>query len=650
MWQPDLDLLVLGSGVAGLSAVVRAAVLEPGMRVGVLSKGELSQSATQWAQGGVAAVLAERDGDSPGLHAADTMAAGADLCDGDAVGLLVGEGPARVRELVELGAVFDRDGDGGLALGREGGHSMARVVHAGGAATGAEIERALVSAVRRQASAVWEGWFAAELVVEGGRCRGVRARDADGRLVEVRAAHTLLATGGAGQLFALTTNPLQSTGDGLAMALRAGVPSADVEFVQFHPTALALPAMPRPLLSEALRGEGALLRDRRGERFVDELSPRDVVSAAMTGRMLEQGVDHLWLDVTGIDAFAARFPTLAGSLRAAGLDPASDWLPVAPAAHYLCGGVLTDLDGASALPGLWAAGEAACSGVHGANRLASNSLLEGMVFGARVVEAIGRGKGEPEATGALRPLLAGWPEGTAPASEAATIGTSRLPRPPVPPLPRREQRRRRRQAPGGAAAPMTAGAGVLRTAASLEDLAGRLGDTARDLPGTRDGRRWPTCWPWRPPSSPPLGPAARAGAGTGGAISPTVPHPCGSGSSFDRHVGRPAPSRRAGRGRPGAGRGPRRLRRPDRRAGAPVGDRARRHRRPGRGRPRRPAGGGRDGRRRRPGHRRALGRAPTAMPWRPAPSSPRSPVPSPACSPPSAPPSTCSATSPVSPP
>ncbi len=200
----------------------------------------------------------------------------------------------------------------------------------------------------------------------------------------------------------MTTNPEEATGDGIAMALRAGVPVADVEFFQFHPTALHHPAMPRPLLSEALRGHGALLRDATGERFVDELAPRDVVSRAMADRMASQGVEHLWLDATGLDAFDARFPTLAESLNRAGLDPSAQWLPIAPAAHYLSGGILTDLDGASTLPGLWAAGETACTGVHGANRLASNSLLEGMVFGARLSEAIERGRTGPEATGAMR--------------------------------------------------------------------------------------------------------------------------------------------------------------------------------------------------------------------------------------------------------
>jgi L-aspartate oxidase len=406
----SLDLLVLGSGVAGLSAAARAAESQPGLRIGVLSKGELADSATQWAQGGVAAVLhdsgPDHQGDSIALHLADTLAAGAGLCDRAAVEVLVSEGPARVRELAALGAEFDRDEVGRWELAREGGHSRARVVHAGGAATGAEVERTLVDAARGTATRIWEGWFGEDLIVEGGRCRGVRAIDAAGARIELRATHTLLATGGSGQLFSVTTNPPQSTGDGLAMALRAGVPVADVEFVQFHPTALHGPFDgPRPLLSEALRGEGALLRDHHGNRFVDEMQPRDVVAAAVAATMASSGVEFVWLDVTGIGEFGRRFPSLDESVRQIGLDPAKDWLPVAPAAHYLCGGVLTDLDGATALPGLWAAGEVACTGVHGANRLASNSLLEGMVFGARVVEALLGEKDGPDATGALRPVL-----------------------------------------------------------------------------------------------------------------------------------------------------------------------------------------------------------------------------------------------------
>jgi L-aspartate oxidase len=412
----ELDLLVVGSGVAGLSAAVRAAD-GLGLRVGVLTKGELEQATTRWAQGGVAAVLAE-DPDSTDLHLADTLSAGDGLCDADAVRVLVEEGPTRVEDLIALGAMFDRDEHGRLELAREGGHSLARVVHAGGAATGAEIERALVAAVRRSAVAIYEHAFALDLLLQDGRCAGVLAPGEDAGAI--RARHVLLASGGAGQLFAVTTNPLESTGDGIAMALRAGVAVADVEFVQFHPTALHHPQMPRPLLSEALRGHGALLRDTAGERFVDELLPRDKVSRAMTARMLELGVDHCWLDATALDHFAERFPTINAALVEVGLDPATDWLPIAPAAHYLCGGVVTDLDGATSLPGLWAAGEVACSGVHGANRLASNSLLEGMVFGARVVEAVDRGIDGPAPTGAMRAVLDGG------SADPSVIGGRRL--------------------------------------------------------------------------------------------------------------------------------------------------------------------------------------------------------------------------------
>jgi L-aspartate oxidase len=399
----DLDLLVLGSGVAGLSAAVRAAG-PMGLQVGLLTKGALDQATTRWAQGGVAAVLDE-DPDSLDLHISDTLEAGADLCDAAAVRVLVDEGPRRVHELIAFGAVFDREAGGELALAREGGHSEARIVHAGGAATGAEVERALVVAARMTAAQVHEHTFAVDLLVEDGRCCGVTARTESGAVVEVRARHTLLATGGAGQVFFVTTNPDEATGDGIAMAHRAGAVLADIEFIQFHPTALHHPQMPKPLLSEALRGHGALLRDDKGERFVDELLPRDQVSRAMTAKMIEQGVDHLWLDATVLENFEERFPTIARSLAEVGLDPAKDWLPIAPAAHYTCGGMVTDLDGASTLPGLWGAGEVTCTGVHGANRLASNSLLEGMVFGPRVVEAIERGKDAAESTGAMRSVM-----------------------------------------------------------------------------------------------------------------------------------------------------------------------------------------------------------------------------------------------------
>ena len=259
---------------------------------------------------------------------------------------------------------------------------------------------------------MFERHFAYDLLRDDGRCVGVVALDDTGRRVAVRATNVVLATGGAGQLFAVTTNPLEATGDGTAMALRAGVAVADVEFLQFHPTALHVATMPRPLLTEALRGHGAVLRGPDGERFTDELQPRDVVSRAETAVMIDTHADHVWLDATGLADFPRRFPNIASELGGVGLDPATDWLPVAPAAHYCSGGVMTDLSGASSLPGLWAAGEAACTGVHGANRLASNSLLEGLVFGPRVVEAIVAGQTGPRPTGVMRAVLDGRDHGS----------------------------------------------------------------------------------------------------------------------------------------------------------------------------------------------------------------------------------------------
>ena len=479
----ELDLLVLGSGVAGLSAAVRAADLS-GLVVGVMTKAELDLATTRWAQGGVAATLSG-DREETDLHLADTLGAGAGLCDIEAVRVLVDEGPGRVHDLIALGALFDRDAEGRLELAREGGHSVARIVHAGGAATGAEIERALVEAVRERVAEIYEQTFALDLIIEDGRCRGVTAVNEHGEPFEVRARHTLIATGGAGQLFAVTTNPPVATGDGVAMALRAGVAVADLEFFQFHPTALDHPAMPRALLSEALRGHGALLRDADGERFVDELLPRDVVSRAITARMLEQGTDRVWLDATVLRHFEIRFPTIAAELALAGLDPSADYLPVAPAAHHQCGGVITDLNGATSLPGLWAAGETSCSGVHGANRLASNSLLEGMVFGARVVEAIAAGVDGPETTGAMRSAV------EIPSTETV-VGGRRIPSPEMGPpaavTPSMDEisslRRRVQRA-------MTNHAGVLRTAESLAEARRVLAEVWAHLPA--DPIDPPTC-------------------------------------------------------------------------------------------------------------------------------------------------------------
>jgi L-aspartate oxidase len=448
------DLLVLGSGVAGLSAAVRAR--REGLSVTVVTKGELGWSATRYAQGGVAAALDPAD-DSPELHGSDTLAAGGGLCDTDAVRVLASEGPARVRELVELGATFDQaEGRDDFARTREGGHSVARVVHAGGDATGAEVERALVAAVQGSGADIRERWLASELLVERDRVVGVAAIGPDGPTT-IHARHVLVATGGAGQCFAVTTNPALSTGDGIAMAMRAGAAVADLEFMQFHPTALHHPSMPRPLLSEALRGEGAILRDEHGVAFMrDEhpladLAPRDVVAKAISRRCVERDLDHMWLDATAIERFPERFPTIWSACRSVGLDPTHDWLPVAPAAHYLSGGVCTDLDGATTLPGLWACGEAACTGVHGANRLASNSLLEGLVFAARAIEAISDGRDAFRPTGVLRNIDATEP------MVPVTVHTGGGPA-------IREELQR----------VMTRDAGVVRSAASLEDATDAL--------------------------------------------------------------------------------------------------------------------------------------------------------------------------------
>ncbi len=399
-----LDLLVLGSGVAGLSAAVRAHTVH-GLNTAILTKGTLDMATTRWAQGGVAAALSGSDSDVE-LHLEDTLAAGAGLCQIDAVRVLVEEGPWRLQNLIDLGAQFDRDVSGEFELAREGGHSVPRVVHAGGSATGAEIERALVAAAIKYGLVRHEFSFAVDLIVEGGRCVGVTVLGSDGVSSEIRARHLLLATGGAGQLYSVTTNPSVATGDGVAMALRAGVATADLEFFQFHPTALHHPVMPRPLLTEALRGHGAKLRDSSGERFIDELLPRDVVSRAIHAKILEEGTEHVWLDATELEQFEDRFPNISGELDRIGLDPGRDWLPVAPAAHHQCGGIVTDLFGATSLPGLWAAGETSCTGVHGANRLASNSLLEGMVFGPRAVDAISEGVDGASHSGVMGELLA----------------------------------------------------------------------------------------------------------------------------------------------------------------------------------------------------------------------------------------------------
>jgi len=379
------DYLIVGSGIAGLRAAVTLAATG---RVLILTKAEASAGSTGFAQGGIAAAVG--DDDSPEQHAADTIAAGDGLCNEAAVRLLVEEGPRYVRELVDWGAAFDRDPAGRLSLAREGAHSVRRVLHAHDA-TGREIGRTLAARVAGHGNvSVVDHAIVVQAIVEEGRVAGVRFLDRAGSVAEARAAATLLATGGAGQVYRETTNPAVATGDGVTVAYLAGAAVSDMEFVQFHPTVLNVPGAPRSLLSEALRGEGAHLINVQGERFMGrydaalELAPRDrvaraiVLEAERTGGPVSLTMAHLPAEQT-----RARFPLVTRLCQEAGLDLARDPIPVAPAAHYLMGGVTTDLDGRTSLPGLFAAGETACTGVHGANRLASNSLLEGLVFGAR---------------------------------------------------------------------------------------------------------------------------------------------------------------------------------------------------------------------------------------------------------------------------
>jgi L-aspartate oxidase len=405
------DFLIIGSGVAGLRAALG---LADAGRVLVLTKADAQESNTGYAQGGIAVAIGGDD--SPALHAEDTMAAGDRLCDPAAVRVLVEDGPRYVQQLVEWGARFDRDEHGRLALGREAAHSVRRVLHARDA-TGREIGRVLWERVAADPRIeVLEDAQAVSLLTRDGACVGATFVTHDGERHRAEAACTLLATGGAGQVFRETTNPPVATGDGIAMAFEAGARVADLEFVQFHPTVLHVHGAPRFLLSEALRGEGgALLNDDR-ERFVSRYEPagdlasRDLVARAIVREMDRTG-GPVYLSMAHLDAeyVRRRFPTIAAACAKVGLDLATDPIPISPAAHYVMGGVQTDLDARTSIAGLFAAGEVACTGVHGANRLASNSLLEGLVFGARAAEAMRRSSAPAQWAVPAEPLAAAMP-------------------------------------------------------------------------------------------------------------------------------------------------------------------------------------------------------------------------------------------------
>ncbi|WP_328547656.1 L-aspartate oxidase [Streptomyces platensis] len=471
-WSIAADVVVVGSGVAGLTAALRCAAA--GRRTAVVTKARLDDGSTRWAQGGIAAALG--DGDTPEQHLADTLVAGAGLCDETAVRTLVTEGPDAVHRLIGTGARFDTaPGSDEIALTREGGHHRRRIAHAGGDATGAEISRALVEAVRAAGLRTIENALVLDLLTDAeGRTAGVTLHVmGEGQHDGVGAVHApavVLATGGMGQVFSATTNPAVSTGDGVALALRAGAEVSDLEFVQFHPTVLYLGPEAegqQPLISEAVRGEGAHLVDADGTRFMvgrhelAELAPRDIVAKEIMRRAHEQGVEHMYLDGRhfGAQMWETRFPTILAACRSHGIDPVTEPIPVAPAAHYASGGVRTDLRGRTTVPGLYACGEVACTGVHGANRLASNSLLEGLVFAERIAADIAA---TPAPQAAANGADGAPADGARPAPEPA-LSAPRTALPLLAPETRTAVQRI-----------MTAGAGVLRNAESLARAAAEL--------------------------------------------------------------------------------------------------------------------------------------------------------------------------------